>query len=165
MFNPFDLAIPKHSENSDIKLNSYSYHDPIQNLLSMSLLELLSVVLLNLISYSLLRIMYFTHHRQSILHSFTLRWFYYNNYYFQRGDLRLSGSIIRKSRFIFKKERRIIRQKSGCLNHSNERIFAVKHPDARVEQGFLEMGFMCTEVWGFALLIYLVYLKYPMKMK
>ena len=33
------------------------------------------------------------------------------------GDLRLSGSIIRKSRFIFTKERRIIRQKSGCLNH------------------------------------------------
>ena len=41
------------------------------------------------------------------------------------GDLRLSGSIIRKSRFIFTKERRNIRQKSGCLNHSNERIFQV----------------------------------------
>ena len=41
------------------------------------------------------------------------------------GDLRLSGSIIRKSRFIFMKERRTIRQKSGCLNHSNERIFQV----------------------------------------
>ena len=41
------------------------------------------------------------------------------------GDLRLSGSIIRKSRFIFTKERRIIRQKSGCLNCSNERIFQV----------------------------------------
>ena len=39
------------------------------------------------------------------------------------GDLRLSRSIIRKSRFIFMKERRTIRQKSGCLNHSNERIF------------------------------------------
>ena len=45
--------------------------------------------------------------------------------YDQRGDLRLSGSIIRKSRFIFTKERRNIRQKSGCLNHSNERIFQV----------------------------------------
>ena len=43
----------------------------------------------------------------------------------QLGDLRLSGSIIRKSRFIFTKERRIIRQKSGCLNCSNERIFQV----------------------------------------
>ena len=41
------------------------------------------------------------------------------------GDLRLSGSIIRKSRFIFTKERRTIGQKSGCLNHSNERIFQV----------------------------------------
>ena len=40
-------------------------------------------------------------------------------------NLRLSGSIIRKSRFIFTKERRIIRQKSGCLSHSNERIFQV----------------------------------------
>ena len=33
------------------------------------------------------------------------------------GDLRLNGCIIRKSRFIFTKERRTIRQKSGCLNH------------------------------------------------
>ena len=41
------------------------------------------------------------------------------------GDLRLSRSIIRKSRFIFLKERRTIWQKSGCLNHSNERIFQV----------------------------------------
>ena len=41
------------------------------------------------------------------------------------GDLRLSGSIIRKSRFIFTKEWRTIRQKSGCLNPSNERIFQV----------------------------------------
>ena len=43
----------------------------------------------------------------------------------QRGDLRLSGSIIRKSRFIFTKEWRIIRQMSDCLNHSNEGIFQV----------------------------------------
>ena len=35
------------------------------------------------------------------------------------GDFRLSGSIIRKSRFLFMKERKTIRQKSGCLNHSN----------------------------------------------
>ena len=41
------------------------------------------------------------------------------------GDLRFSGSIIRRSRFIFTKERRTIRQKSGWLNHSNERIFQV----------------------------------------
>ena len=33
------------------------------------------------------------------------------------GALRLSGSKIRKSRFIFTKERRTIRQKSGSLNH------------------------------------------------
>ena len=41
------------------------------------------------------------------------------------GDLCLSGSTIRKSRFIFAKERRTIRQKNGCLTHSNERIFQV----------------------------------------
>ena len=41
------------------------------------------------------------------------------------GELGLSGSIIRKSRFIFTKERRTIRQKSVCFNHSNERIFEV----------------------------------------
>ena len=33
------------------------------------------------------------------------------------GDLRLSGSVIRKSKFIVTKERKNIRQKSGCLNH------------------------------------------------
>ena len=41
------------------------------------------------------------------------------------GDLRLSGSIIRKSRFIFTKERRTIRLKSGCLHNSNELIYQV----------------------------------------
>ena len=41
------------------------------------------------------------------------------------GDLHLSGSVIRKSRFISRKERGTIRQKSGCLNHLNERIFQV----------------------------------------
>ena len=41
------------------------------------------------------------------------------------GDLRLCGSVIRKSRFIFTKEWKTIRQKSGCLNHLNERIFQV----------------------------------------
>ena len=40
----------------------------------------------------------------------------------ETGDLRLSGSIIRKSRIIFTKERRKIKQKSGCLTHSNEQI-------------------------------------------
>ena len=44
--------------------------------------------------------------------------------------LRLSGSVIQKSRFIFTKEGRTIRQKSGrqksgCLNHLNNRIFQV----------------------------------------
>ena len=43
----------------------------------------------------------------------------------QMGDLRLSGSIMQKSRFIFTKEQRNIRQKSGYLNHSNEQIFQV----------------------------------------
>ena len=32
---------------------------------------------------------------------------------------------MRKSRFMFREERRTMRQKSGCLNHSNERIFQV----------------------------------------
>ena len=40
-------------------------------------------------------------------------------------DLRLSGSVIRKGRFIFMKVRRNIRQKSGCLNHLHEQIFQV----------------------------------------
>ena len=40
-----------------------------------------------------------------------------------RGSLHLSGSMIRKSRFIFTKEQRNIRQKSGSLKHSNERNF------------------------------------------
>ena len=52
------------------------------------------------------------------------------------GDLRFSGSIIRKSRFIFTKERRTIRQKSGGAN-----------------QGFLKRGFICIKVWRFALLV------------
>ena len=43
----------------------------------------------------------------------------------ETGDLRLSGSIIRKSRIIFTKERRKIKQKSRCLNHSNEQIYQV----------------------------------------
>ena len=43
--------------------------------------------------------------------------------FIMQGDLRLSGPMIQKSRFIFTKERRTIRQKSRCLNHSNERIF------------------------------------------
>ena len=41
------------------------------------------------------------------------------------GDLCLSGSIVRKNRFILTKEWRTIGQKSGCLNHSNELIFQV----------------------------------------
>ena len=64
------------------------------------------------------------------------------------GDLRLSGSLIRKSRFIFTKERRTIRQKSGSLNHSNERIFLVN-----MDQGFLERGFIYIKNVGFALWI------------
>ena len=49
---------------------------------------------------------------------------------------------------IFTKEGRTIRQKSGCLNHSNERIFHVN-----ADQGFLERGFICIRVVGFALWI------------
>ena len=41
------------------------------------------------------------------------------------GDLRLSGSVIRKNRFIFTKEQRTIRQNSRSLNYLNERIFQV----------------------------------------
>ena len=47
------------------------------------------------------------------------------DYIVHMGDLLLSGSIMRKRRFIFTKERRTIRQKSGRLNHSNEQIFQV----------------------------------------
>ena len=50
------------------------------------------------------------------------------------GDLRLSGSVIRKSRFIFMKERRTIRQKSGCLNHLIEQIFQVNIQMQGVDQ-------------------------------
>ena len=72
----------------------------------------------------------------------------YSSDIFDLGDLRLSGSIIRKSRFIFTKERRMIRQKNGCLNHSNERNFPGKHPDAGADQGFLERGFICIKDVG-----------------
>ena len=71
------------------------------------------------------------------------------------GDLRLSGSIIRKSRFSFTKDRRTIRQKSGCLNHSNERIFQVNIHTmyAGANQRFIERGFICIKDVGFALRI------------
>ena len=32
-------------------------------------------------------------------------------------------------------------------------------------QDFWKVGFICIKVWGFAVLIYLNFLKYPMKMK
>ena len=91
------------------------------------------------------------------------------------GDLRLSGSIIRKSRFIFTKERRAIRQKSGCFNHSNERVFQ----DAGADQGFLDLyiqmsefsrmqgqirdswTYICIKVCGSFYRFYLIYLRYP----
>ena len=34
---------------------------------------------------------------------------------------------------------------------------------AVADPGFLERRFICIKVWGFALLIYLIFLKYPMK--
>ena len=61
-----------------------------------------------------------------------------NTRYVFMGDLRLSGSIIRKSRFIFTKEWRTIRRKSGCLNHSNERIF----------QGNIQMQGQIKDFWN-----------------
>ena len=51
--------------------------------------------------------------------SFQLGWKHKNvwkRFTSKPGDLRLSGSIIRKSRFIFTKERRTIKLKSGCLS-------------------------------------------------
>ena len=81
------------------------------------------------------------------------------------GDLRLSGSIIRKSRFIFTKERITIRQKSGCLNHIKRVNYPGKHPDAGADQGFLERGFICILDVGFSLWIFLIYHKYSLKMK
>ena len=62
-------------------------------------------------------------------------------------------SIIRKSRFIFTKERRTIRQKSGCLKHSNERIFLVNILMQGEDQGFLERGVICIKDVGIPLWI------------
>ena len=70
-----------------------------------------------------------------------------------RGELRLSVSIIPKSRFTFTKERRIIKQKSGCLDNSNKRIFQVNIQMQGQVKGFLVRGFICIKVWGFAMLI------------
>ena len=77
------------------------------------------------------------------------------------GDLRLSGSILRNSRFIFTKERGTIRQKSGCLNHSNERIFQVKGRIKDSWKGGSYVYKVLVSLCGF----YLIYLKYSMKMK
>ena len=57
------------------------------------------------------------------------------------GDLRLSGSIIRNSRFIFMKERMF-----ESFKWAN---FQGKHSDAGADQGFLERGFMCIKDVGF----------------
>ena len=79
-------------------------------------------------------------------------------------DLRLSGSMIRKSRFIFTKERRIIRQKSGCLSHSNERIFQV-HIQMQWRIKDPGNGFhMHIRCW-FRFVDFIIYLKCSMKMK
>ena len=81
------------------------------------------------------------------------------------GDLRLSGCIIRKGRFIFMKERRIIRQKSGCLNQLNERIFQVNIlVQGRIKDSWKGV-FICIKDVGFALWSYLIYLKCSMKIK
>ena len=84
--------------------------------------------------------------------------------YISMEDLRLSGSIIRKSRFIFTKERRIIRQKSGCLSHSNERIFQV---NIQIQWRIKDPGkgfYMHIRCW-FRFVDFIIYLKYSMKMK
>ena len=52
-------------------------------------------------------------------HTYTVR---YPDILSEMGDLRLSGSIVQKSRFIFTKEQRNRRQKSRCLN---ERFYQV----------------------------------------
>ena len=36
---------------------------------------------------------------------------------------------------------------------------------ARAIQGFLERGFICIKVWGVRFTDFLIFLKYPMKMK
>ena len=68
------------------------------------------------------------------------------------GDLRLSGNVIQKSRFIFTKKRSTIWQKSGCLNHLNERIFQV---NIRCRGGTMipGIGFISIKVWVLTLLI------------
>ena len=50
-----------------------------------------------------------------------------------------------KEQKLFLRERRKIRQKSGCLNHSNERIFQLTQ--IQDDPG---KGFICIKVWGFA---------------
>ena len=83
------------------------------------------------------------------------------------GDLRLSGFIIQKSRFISMKEWRTIRQKSGCLNHLNERIFQVNIQIAGMDQRFLEMGLLSIKLGGGGRLFadFISLILYPMKMK
>ena len=49
---------------------------------------------------------------------------------------------------MFTKERRTIKQKSECLNRSNEQNFPGKHQDAGADQEFWERGFICIKVWG-----------------
>ena len=68
------------------------------------------------------------------------------------GDLRLTRSVIRKSRFIFMKEWRTIRQKSGCLDHLNQQIFQVNIQ----MQGWINDSWnrvLSIKVLGFTLLI------------
>ena len=79
-------------------------------------------------------------------------------------DLRLSGSTIRKSRYIFTKERRIIRQKSGCLSHSYKRIIQVNiQMQGRIKDSWKGVSYaykMLVLLCGFY-----HNLKYSMKMK
>ena len=78
---------------------------------------------------------------------------YINNTFRDREDLRLSGSIVQKSRLFFTKERTTIRQKSVCLDHSNERIFQVHViilMQGRIKDSW-KGGFICIKDVGFAL--------------
>ena len=53
--------------------------------------------------------------------------------------------------------------KSWSLSHMLGAAKAQMSPG--VDPGFLEIAFICIKVWGFASLIFLSFLKYPMKIK
>ena len=48
-------------------------------------------------------------------------------------------------------------------NKDGTKVKSIKWGVPWVDPGFIEKGFICIKVWGFALLIFLIFLKYPMK--